>query len=332
MKGTTAQSDRRFEIAGVAELVEGNGGLPRVRITSPEAEGEMYLHGAHVTSWKPKSDGEMLFVSSQSRWENGHAIRGGVPICFPWFGGKADDPKAPAHGFVRTKLWQLESIAQAGGAVRVSMFTESDEDTKRWWPADFRLVHRATFGSELSLELVVTNTGSALLRFEEALHTYHRVGNIDNTRVQGLDAVRYFDKTDSNRKKTQHGAIMIASETDRVYLDTPDAIELEDPVLHRRTRIAKENSYTTVVWNPWVRKAQSLSDFADDEWRKMICIEASNVSDFAVDLAPGQQHKMRALVRVANFWSRQHLGFRWLYAQILGSSQKRPTKAIRIMP
>jgi glucose-6-phosphate 1-epimerase len=301
MKGTTAQLDRRFEIAGVAELVEGNGGLPTVRITAPEAEGEMYLHGAHVTSWKPKSDGEMLFVSSQSRWENGHAIRGGVPICFPWFGGKADDPKAPAHGFVRTKAWQLESITQAGGAVTVSMFTESNEDTKRWWLADFRLLHRATFGPELSLELVVTNTGRTSFRFEEALHAYFRVGNIENTRVRGLDRVCYFDKTDSNRKEIQHGEIVIASEIDRVYLDTRDAIELADPVLHRRTRVTKENSYTTVVWNPWVQKAHSLSDFADDEWKQMICIEASNVSDFAVDVAPGQQHKMRALVRVANF-------------------------------
>ena len=99
----------------------------------------------------------------------------------------------------------------------------------------------------------------------------------------------------------QHGEIVIVSETDRVYLDTRDPIELEDPVLRRRTRVTKENSRTTVVWNPWVQKAHSLSDFADDEWMQMICIESSNVSDFAVDLAPGQQHKMKALVRVANF-------------------------------
>ena len=301
MEGTIAESDRRFEIPGTAQVVEGNGGLPKVRITSPEAIGEMYLHGAHVTSWKPAGKEEVLFLSSRSRWKDGHAIRGGVPICFPWFGGKADDPTAPAHGFVRTRAWQLESIAQVGGAVTVSMFTESDEGTKRWWPAEFRLVHRATFGSELSLELVVTNTGGTSLRFEEALHAYHRVGNIEKTRVRGLDTVHYFDKTDSNRKKMQHGEIVIVSETDRVYLDTRDAIELEDPVLRRRTRVTKENSRTTVVWNPWVQKAHSLSDFADDEWMQMICIESSNVSDFAVDLAPGQQHKMKALVRVANF-------------------------------
>ena len=301
MEGAIPELDHRFELPGTAQVVEGNGGLSKVRITCPEAVGEMYLHGAHVTSWKPVGGEEVLFLSSQSRWAQGHAIRGGVPVCFPWFGGKADDPTAPAHGFVRTRAWQLESIAQVGGAVTVSMFTESDEGTKRWWPAEFRLVHRATFGSELSLELVVTNTGGTSLRFEEALHAYHRVGNIEKTRVRGLDTVHYFDKTDSNRKKMQHGEIVIVSETDRVYLDTRDPIELEDPVLRRRTRVTKENSRTTVVWNPWVQKAHSLSDFADDEWMQMICIESSNVSDFAVDLAPGQQHKMKALVRVVNF-------------------------------
>jgi glucose-6-phosphate 1-epimerase len=181
------------------------------------------------------------------------------------------------------------------------MFTESDEGTKRWWPAEFRLVHRVTFGRELSLELEVTNTGKTSLRFEEALHTYHRVGNVEKVRVRGLDTVHYFDKTDSNRKKTQHGEILIVSETDRVYENTRDAIELEDPVLRRRIRVTKENSRTTVVWNPWVQKAQALSDFADDEWMQMICLEASNVSDWAVDLTPGQQHKMKVLVRVANF-------------------------------
>jgi glucose-6-phosphate 1-epimerase len=301
MEIALAESDRRFEIPATASVVEGNGGLQKVRITSPEVVGEMYLHGAHITSWKPAGKEEVLFLSSLSRWEHGRAIRGGVPICFPWFGGKADDPKAPAHGFVRTKAWQLESIAQAGDGVTVSMFTESDEDTKRWWPGEFGLGYRVTFASELRLELVVTNTGKTSLRFEEALHAYHRVGNILKTRVGGLSTVHYIDKTDSNRMKSQQGEIAIVSETDRVYLNTSDAIELEDPVLRRRTRVAKENSRTTVVWNPWVQKAHSLSDFADDEWMQMICIETSNVSDFAVDLAPGQQHKMKAVVRVADF-------------------------------
>jgi len=296
-----AESHRQFEIPGTASLVEGHGGLPKISVNCPEAAGEIYFHGAHVTSWKPAGGSEVLFLSSQSRWETGRAIRGGVPICFPWFGDKADDPAAPAHGFVRTKAWRLESIVEDGDAVTVGMCTETDEDTRRWWPADFRLLYRVTFASQLKLELAVTNTGKTSLRFEEALHAYLGVGNVQDARVTGLDNIEYIDKTDSNRKKVQRGEIAIVSETDRVYLNTDHEIELRDSVLHRRTRVAKENSLTTVVWNPWVQKAHSLPDLGDDQWKRMICIETSNVSQFAVDLAPGQEHKMKALVRVADF-------------------------------
>lgn len=300
MDSEVAASFGRFGIAGVAEVVEGEGGLPKVHIRTPELVAEMYLHGAHVTSWKPAGAEEVLFLSSQVRWEDGSAIRGGVPICFPWFGRKLDDARAPQHGFVRTKAWRLESIAQVGRAVTVSMFTESDGSTKAWWPADFRVIYRATFGAELSLELLVSNTGSTALRFEEALHMYHRVGDVREAQLLGLDRVQYLDKTDSNRQKTQYGEIVISSETDRIYLDTTGPMVLADPAMRRATQVRKENSRTTVVWNPWADKARGMSDLGDDEWARMFCVESSNVADFAVDLAPGQQHTMRALVSVAN--------------------------------
>src|SRR5262245_37710636 len=114
MESAIPELNHRFALPGPAQVLEGNSGMPKVRITSPEVVGEIYLHGAHVTSWKPTGRDEVLFLSSRSRWEQGHAIRGGVPICFPWFGGKADDPKAPAHGFARTTVWHLESIDQIG--------------------------------------------------------------------------------------------------------------------------------------------------------------------------------------------------------------------------
>src|ERR1700756_2960416 len=124
--------DRRFGIPRVARICEGERGLPRIRITGLGAEGEMYLHGAQVTSWRPAGSDEVLFLSTKSRWQEGQAIRGGIPICFPWFRAKADDPKAPAHGFARTKGWQLESIVQGGREVQISMLLESDKQTRRW--------------------------------------------------------------------------------------------------------------------------------------------------------------------------------------------------------
>jgi len=294
-----AELDRRFGVPGVARVGEGNGGLPRVQITGSFGEGEMYLHGAHITSWKPAGRDEVLFVSSKSRWEEGQAIRGGIPICFPWFRAKADDAHAPAHGFVRTKMWQLESIAENDRRVAVSMFTESDAETRRWMPAEFRLVHRVIFGSELKLDLVCTNTGTTPLRFEEALHTYNRVSDVARARLQGLDTVRFLDNTDSNKEKTQGGDVAIASETDNAYMDTEGEIDLLDAHMRRRIQLKKANSLTTVVWNPWRDGAAKLRDLGDNEWTQFLCVEASNILGAAVFLDPGQTHTMTAVLSVA---------------------------------
>jgi glucose-6-phosphate 1-epimerase len=295
---TIEELDRRFAISGTAGVVPGHGGLPKVCITTPHAEGEMYLHGAQVTSWKPAGSEEVIFLSKHAQWHEGIAIRGGIPICFPWFRAKADDPKAPAHGFVRTKAWSLDSVASDGGSITVVMSTVSDVDTRKWWLADFRLVNRVTLGSELELELAVTNTGTTPFRFEEALHTYHRVGHIGNIQIRGLDGVAYLDNADSNREKTQRGDLVVTKQTDNAYLNTKGEIELDDNDLKRRIRIAKGNSLTTVVWNPWREGTRSLSDLGNDEWQQMACAEVSNVLGFAVDLAPGQQHTMKAAIRV----------------------------------
>jgi glucose-6-phosphate 1-epimerase len=296
-----AELDRRFGIPGVARVCEGNGGMPRVLITSSLGEGEMYLQGAQVTSWKPAKADEVLFLSTKSRWEEGQAIRGGIPICFPWFRAKTNDPQAPAHGFVRTKMWSLASMIENGSGVVVSMFTESDERTRHFWPGEFRLLHRVTFGSELTLELVCSNTGTTPLRFEEALHTYNRVADVREVRLQGLDTVRFLDNTDSNREKTQQGEVAIVSQTDNAYMNTRNAVDLVDLHMRRRIRLEKANSLTTVVWNPWRDGADRLPDVGDGEWTKFFCVEASNVLGFALNLAPGQQHRMTAVLGVAKF-------------------------------
>lgn len=299
--GAIAELERRFGIPGIAAIVAGNGALPKVHITSPQCTGEVYLHGAQVTSWKPITGQEVLFLSSKSRWEDGVAIRGGVPICFPWFRAKRDNPQAPAHGVVRTRAWRLESIVRAGDVVTVRMFTSSDQTTRRWWPGDFRIVHQAGFGAELALELIVTNTGNTPLLFEEALHSYYRVGEIEAARIRGLDSVHYLDNTDANREKTQHGDVEITSQTDSAYVNTSSDVELYDPTLSRRIRLRKDGSLSTVIWNPWRDGGRVLSDLGEDEWRQMLCVEASNVLACAVELAPGQEHTMKAIISVVPF-------------------------------
>jgi glucose-6-phosphate 1-epimerase len=290
--------NQRFGVSGVASVTAGNNGLPRVHVNIPAATAEIYLHGAQLTSWRPAGAEEVIFLSKHAQWEQGRAIRGGIPVCFPWFRNKADDPKAPAHGFVRTKAWQLDSVESKGDTASVCLSTTSDQTTRAWWPHDFHLTHRLTIGEELTQELVVSNTGNAPLRFEEALHTYYRVGGAEAVRVKGLGGVAYLDNTDGNREKQQQGDIVFTEQADRAYLDTTHAVEIFDPLLRRRIRLAKQDSRTTVVWNPWSTGAQSMADLGD-EWRAMVCVEASNIRDFAVDLAPGEQHTMKTIIKVA---------------------------------
>ena len=286
---------QQFGISGIAQVVAGNRGLPKIRITTRLASAEIYLHGAQITSWRPAGAEEVIFLSEHSIWKDGHAIRGGIPICFPWFRGKADDPHAPTHGVVRTKEWRLDSItAEPDESVIVTLSTESDAATHRWWPHQFRLVHRVTIGSTLRLELIATNLGPTTMRFEEALHTYFRVGQVDTARVRGLDQVAYLDNMDGNRRKIQHGDVVFAAPIDNAYLNTDGPLELVDPVLHRTLRTDKEASATTVVWNPWQQGAAALADFGNDEWRHMACVEASNIMDAAISLAPGEEHTMVA--------------------------------------
>lgn len=287
-------------IPGTAKIVTGNGGLSKVLVQTPDSSGEVYLHGAHVTSWKPTGTGDTLFVSEKSRWEDGRAIRGGIPICFPWFRDLADNPRAPQHGFARIKAWQLRSIRATGDTVTVAMSTSSDAESREWWPHDFRLTYRVTFGNNLELELEMENTGLSPLRFEEALHTYHRVGNAGEIQIEGLDGIAYLDNTDSNRRCLQSGTVVFDSQLDRIYLETGHPLRLIDPQLGRQVNVAKAHSLTTVVWNPWKEGARSMPDLGDEEWMQMVCIEASNIRDFAIDLQPGQRHRMQVMITVDN--------------------------------
>jgi glucose-6-phosphate 1-epimerase len=303
--GTIEELNAHFGLdspAGVAEIIAGNGGLPAVTVkTKSGAEGTVYLHGAHVAAWKPEglAGGEdVLWLSTKSTWLPDKPIRGGVPICFPWFGPKKDDPHAPAHGFARLRTWNLESIEAQGSAIVVTLALQSDEHTKKLWPFDFLLRHRVSFGEALSLSLELTNTGTAALTAEEALHTYFSVGDIQPLTITGLDGVRYLDKVDGAQEKIQDGDITITAETDRVYLDTTATTTINDPLKQRKITIAKEHSHATVVWNPWIAKAKAMADFGDDEWPHMLCVETCNVGKSQVTVEPGHTHIMTATIQV----------------------------------
>jgi glucose-6-phosphate 1-epimerase len=291
-----AALDRRFAIPGVAHVESDPAGHPVVRIATEKCLGAIHLHGAQVTSWKPASTTEVIFSSSKATFTEGQAIRGGIPICFPWFRAKSDNANAPAHGFVRTKLWMLDSIQNGSEGVLVILSTASDTTTKQWWPHDFRAQLSATFGNKLVLEFTVTNTGAAPFRFEEALHTYHAVGDIRSARVRGLDGAAYLDNTDANREKKQTGELAILRATDSAYLGSEQAIVLLDPPINRKIHITKQNSKSTVIWNPWEEAANKMSDLGDGEWQKFLCAEAANILANAIELHAGEKHTLTATI------------------------------------
>jgi len=291
------QLNDRFAIPGIAQIVPGNDGQPKIQITSVTASAEIYLHGAHLTSWIPAGAEEVLFLSGKAQYQEGKAIRGGVPICFPWFNAKADDPKAPSHGLVRTKTWELESITHEGNAIAVTLSTASDDATRKWWPHEFRAEQRITISSHLQMELTATNTGAVPLTFQEALHTYYRVGNVRYVRLVGLDHLSYLDNTEGNIEKLQYGDNTFTQRIDNAYLNTEAELELIDSSLKRRIRIAKQNSHNTVVWNPWAELAAGMADLGD-EWPHFVCVEAANIRANAVTLQPGEQHTMTAIIKV----------------------------------
>ena len=292
-----ASLNHRFSIPDVAFFDEGEGGLTRLTIKSAAADAEIYLHGAHVTRFDPRGQPPVLFMSAKSQFAPGKPIRGGVPICFPWFGSKADDAKAPAHGFARLMEWHVESVAQQGGDVSIVLGLISNDKTKAFWPADFSARYRVTVGAQLQLSLAIENTGTTAAKFEEALHTYLTIGDIMAVAIEGLGGTTYIDKM-NNAARTPRSAdpIRFSGETDRVYLATQAACTVHDPALHRQIRVAKTGSDATVVWNPWINKAKAMADFGDDEWPGMVCVETCNVADHAVSLAPGATRVMTAMI------------------------------------
>lgn len=296
----TLDSLRRHELPGLARFELGEGGLIRLAVETLSAEAHIYLQGAHVTHFQPANSEAVLFLSRESLWEQGKAIRGGVPICFPWFGPRTGFPGSPAHGFARTSEWGVaEVMVDAGGTVTAVLELTSDDATRQLWPHDWILRHRVSIGSRLAMTLEVENRSETPIEFEEALHTYLAVQDARQVAVSGLSGVEYLDKVDGLKRKVQNAEpITIVGETDRVYLNTATTCEVDDLPGAQRLRVSKTGSATTVVWNPWVAKAAAMADFADDEWLEMVCIETANAGENTITLESGGVHRMQSAIEV----------------------------------
>jgi glucose-6-phosphate 1-epimerase len=278
----------------------GNGGLPCARVRGARADAEIYLHGGHVTRWQPHGAEPVLFLSRRAMYAAGKAIRGGVPLVFPWFGPHPTDPQRPMHGFARTRPWRLLTTAPGPeGATVIELALEDDEATRALWPSAFSLRYRVAVGATLTLALEVVNTSTSPFTLETALHTYLAVGDVEAVSIHGLEAARYIDKTDGMARKRQGAdALRLSDETDRIFVGTRERCVVDDPALRRRLVIDKAGSATTVVWNPWATKAASIADLEPDDWRRMVCVETANAADDALSLAPGARHVTSASLSV----------------------------------
>lgn len=279
----------RFGIANVLRVEPGKG-LPKIVITAPAASGEVYLHGAHVTGWQPKGHDPVLWMSGSSWFEPGKPIRGGVPLCFPWFGPHASDSKLPGHGWARLMGWQLAyTQLTADGGARVVLTLSAH---------GYQLKHDITFGPTLKMSLTIQNSTGETQTVEAAQHTYFAIGDIKQVSINGLDKVEYIDKVDGAKRKTQAGAIGFSGETDRVYLKTAGPTTIHDPVMKREISVAKENAEATVVWNPWINKSKAMPDFGDNEWPGMVCVETCAVNENKLTLKHEATHEIVTMVSV----------------------------------
>jgi glucose-6-phosphate 1-epimerase len=283
---------RKFEIPGRVTFAHGNGGLPKINITTGRSTAEIYLHGAHITGFQKNGEPPLLFLSRLSQFAAGKPIRGGVPVCFPWFGQREGDV---IHGFARITEWDLiETAATPDGGVTVR-FRLPSTAANAAWPA-YRAEFVVAVTDRLAMELIATNeSADRNFDFENCLHTYFAVGDILDVSIAGLKGAHYLDKTDKNARKLESAdAIRITAETNRVYPDTPGAVEIRDAKFRRTIRVDKSGSAATVVWNPWT--TQLMPDFDPAEHRQMVCVESGNVGQNKLSLAPGKTAGLKVVL------------------------------------
>ncbi len=291
--------NNRFGLTDQLTFIIGEGGLRFARVSTPQATAQVCLQGAHVTAFQPNGQQPVLWVSSETAWQEGKAIRGGVPVCWPWFADHPGDASMPAHGFARTSLWDVvDSAIEDDGSLRLQMSLPADAGQGVGFGEKIELRLVVKVSTELTLELTTINRSESVFEITEALHSYLTVGDISKVRCAGLDGVDYRDKVDGFRSKTQQGDVEFPDRTDRIYENTTGAVQVHDAALERALRIGKSGSDTTVVWNPGPDLSHSMADLADDSYRTMVCVEAANAGVNAVRIEPGASHTLATTIAV----------------------------------
>ncbi|WP_061238913.1 D-hexose-6-phosphate mutarotase [Ectopseudomonas composti] len=272
------------------------------RIRAQHSELLVAQQGAQILSYQQDGQPPLIWLSPDAAYRRGQSVRGGVPICWPWFGDLRRNPQAvqahyqldeaPAHGLVRNLDWQLLSIAEEEDGVRLRFAFDARERPLPGWPRDACVHFEIGLGDDLQLRLETENRSDHPLVLSQALHTYFAVSDVRQVEVQGLQSCRYIDTLQDWRELRQEGAVGFTGETDRIYRDTAARLSIIDPTWQRRIHLDARGSRSAVLWNPWIDKAKRLSQFPDDAWQNMLCIETANLLEDVVQLQARQRHSL----------------------------------------
>ncbi len=287
------QLNSKFGIKDQVVFKAGAGGLTMVEVRNAKASATIALQGAHLLSWAPKGQQPVIWLSTAAKFAPGKSVRGGIPICWPWFGPHESEGSYPAHGYARTVEWDVVSTeALANGATRLLFRFAGNEATAKMWPHATPCDYQITVGTALELELITRNQGSTPVTIGQALHTYFAISDIREVDVDGLNGCPYLDKVDGLKRKQQSGTVTFTGETDRIYLDSTADCIIEDSAMERRICISKRNSASTIVWNPWNEKAEQMGDLGERSYLGMVCVESANAADDVVTIPAGGEHRL----------------------------------------
>ena len=288
------QLNTDYGITGQLKFVEGKGGFPFIEIENTMAKASISVYGGQVLSFQPITEPEdLMFLSNKAYYQEGKAIKGGIPLCWPWFGSDPEGLGRSSHGFARNNFWTiLATEVTPEKETKVKLGLVDTPETRKIWPQAFNLTLEITVGNKLTLELVTRNTGEQAFSITQAFHTYFKVGDINKVKVLGLADTKYLDKVDNFQEKNQKGAVTITEEVDRIYTDVPNELIIDDASLNRRVKIISEGNKTAVVWNPWADLCAKSADLEDKDYQKFICVETANAAEDVVEILPDSEYRL----------------------------------------
>ncbi|WP_026460406.1 D-hexose-6-phosphate mutarotase [Schaalia suimastitidis] len=267
-------------------------------ISSLDSHGTAVPYGAQVLTWAPQGERPVLWMPRTTPPLDGEAIRGGIPICLPWFSRPDRSPvlSVPTtlrHGFARTSCWSAQRIDEATVRFALNHRPEAHDGV---FPHAFAAELVVTSGTCLTLALTLTNSDNHAFDLEVALHTYFAVGDVKDVTLWGLEGDTWRDEG-VGPSHIQHGEVLLVGPIDRVY-DSRSTVTIRDPRWLREITVEKQGSDSTVVWSPWLEGCQSLADVLCDEWQDFICVESGNIRDNAMHLEAGQSHTVSVSISV----------------------------------